>query len=144
MSTLHVICKLGEAEYALSADDVYQMETYSGATPVPGASTYVAGIIQVRQKIVPVLDLRARFGMEVIPPTAESRVVVLSISDRLVGILVDSAREVQNIEADQFKAPPDIVTQQSNGFIKSIVAIKDRIILLIDPLKVIGEELTHV
>jgi purine-binding chemotaxis protein CheW len=144
MSDLHVIFKIGEAEYAVSADEVFQMETYSGATPVPGSSGYVAGLIQVRQQIIPALDVRARFGLPVLAPTLESRVVVLKLAERLVGIIVDSAREVRNITPDQLRAPPEIVTKQSDGFVKSIIQIKDRIIMLLDTLKVVGEEISHV
>jgi purine-binding chemotaxis protein CheW len=144
MSALHVICKIGDSEYALPADEVYQMETYSGATPVPGAPSYVAGLVQVRQQIIPVLDVRARFGLELQAPTLESRVIVLRLKERLVGILVDSAREVQNIAPELFQPPPDIIQMQAAGFVKSIVQLKNRIIMLLDSEKVIGEGVSHV
>jgi purine-binding chemotaxis protein CheW len=139
-----VICKVGDSEYALSADDVYQMESYSGATPVPGAPSYVAGLVQIRGQIIPLLDVRLRFGLEPKSPTIESRIVVLKLQDRLVGILFDSAREVQNILPEQFRAPPGIVAKRSEGFVKSIAQLKDRIIMLLDSEKVIGEGVAHV
>ncbi len=140
MSTLHVICKIGESEYAIPASEVYQMETYSGATPVPGAPSYVAGLVQIRQKIIPVLNARERFGLPAKPTDLETRVVVLKLSERLVGILVDSAREVQNISPDLFKAPPEIIVKQSEGFVKAVANFKERIIMLMDTLKIVGEE----
>ena len=161
MSTLHVICKIGDSEYAIAGDDVFQMETYSGATPVPGAPAYVVGLVQVRQRIIPVLDLRLRFGFEPIPRTLESRVIVLSVGstgarsnrgdanagvnsgERLIGILVDSAREVQNIATEQFLPPPELIAQQSSGFVKSVVQLKNRIIMLLDSEKVVGEGGLH-
>jgi purine-binding chemotaxis protein CheW len=144
MSSLHVICKIDQSEYAIPADEVYQMETYTGATPVPGAPNYVAGLVQIRQQIIPVLDVRTRFGLPSQVATLESRVVVLKIAERLVGIIVDSAREVQNISADQFRAPPDIVAKQSAGFVKSVAQLKNRIIMLLDSEKVIGEGIANV
>ncbi len=143
MSSLYVICKVGDSEYAVPADNVFQMEAYSGATPVPGAPTYVAGLIQVRGQIIPVLDLRVRFGLESLKPTLDSRVVVMIFGERLVGILVDSAREVQNISAEQFKTPPGVVAVQSAGYIKSVAQLKNRIIMLLDSEKVIGKEISH-
>lgn len=143
MNSLHVICKVAETEYAIPADDVFQMEAYSGATPVPGAPSYVAGLVQVRGQIVPVLNLRVRFGLEAVEPTLESRIVVMKLGERLIGILVDSAREVQNISLEQFKAPPGVVAMQSAGFVKSVAQLKNRIIMLLDSEKVIGEEMTH-
>lgn len=143
MSALHVICRVGESEYAVPADEVHQMETYGGATPVPGAPPYIAGLVQVRQQIIPVLDLRARFGLPPAEPTLQSRVVVLRLGARLVGLLVDSAREVQNIAPEQFKAPAEVISAKSTGFVKSVAQLKERIIILLDTGKVIGEEVVN-
>lgn len=140
MSTLHVICKIDTSEYAIPADTVYQMEAYSGVTPVPGSLPYVAGLVQVRQQIIPVIDVRVRFGLPAVEPTLDSRVVVLSFGERLVGVLVDSAREVQNFSPDQFRPPPEVIEKHSGGFVKSVVQLKNRIIMLLDSKKVIGEE----
>lgn len=144
MSNLHVICKIADAEYAIPANFVFQMETYSGATAIPGSPSYVEGLVQIRQQIIGILNMRLRMGLPDITPTLESRVIVLKIGERLVGLLVDSAREVKNILPEEFKEAPEIVTKQSAGFVKSIVQIKDRIIILLDAGKVIGEEGTHV
>lgn len=140
MSLLHVICKVADSEYAIPADEVYQMEAYSAATPVPGAPHYVAGLVQVRQRIIPVIDMRARFGLPAQAPTLQSRVVVLTLADRLVGVIVDSAREVQNIAPEQFSPPPEVVARQSAGFVKAVAQLKDRIIMLLDAAKTVGEE----
>ena len=63
MSTLHVGFRVGNAEYAINADDVLHLETFSEATHVPGAPSFVAGLVQVRGKLVPIVDLRTRFGI---------------------------------------------------------------------------------
>lgn len=144
MSNLHVICKVAASEYAVPADEVYQMDTYAGATRVPGSSDFMVGLVQIRQKIIPVLDVRTRFGLPAIEPTLDTRVVVLKQQDRLVGMIVDSAREVQNILPEQFKEPPEIVAKQSAGFVKGIAQIKERIIMLLDTSKVTHEENSHV
>lgn len=144
MSTLFVICKIGESEYAVPADDVFQLETYTSATPVPGAPSYVVGLVQIRQKVIPLLDLRIRFGLKPVEPSLESRIIVLSLGQRLVGILVDSAREVQTISPERFREPPEIVAKQSTGFVKSIAQLKNRIIMLMDTQKLVSEEVSHV
>jgi purine-binding chemotaxis protein CheW len=94
VSDLHVLCKIADAEYVLPAADVLQMESFAGATKVPGAAAPVAGLVQIRGRVVPVLDLRLVFGFERIEPTIDSRVVVMQKDGRTVGLLVDSAREV--------------------------------------------------
>ena len=143
MNTLHVICRVAGAEYAIAAESVAQMESFTGATPVPGAPSYVAGLVQVRGRVIPVVDLRARFGLDPAAPTLDSRVVVLEQLGRVVGFLVDSAREVQNIAPEQFHPPPEVVTRQSGGFVRAVAQLSERIIMLLDPTKVIGEEAIH-
>jgi purine-binding chemotaxis protein CheW len=143
MSDLHVLCKIADAEYVLPAADVVQMESFSGATKVPGAAGEVAGLIQIRGRVVPVMDLRVVFGFEPIPPTIDSRVVVMKQGERTVGLLVDSAREVMKIPAEDFKPPPPVVARQTDGLVKAVAQTGSRLLMLIDFGKVIGEEQPH-
>jgi purine-binding chemotaxis protein CheW len=78
VSDLHVLCRVADADYVVAAADVLQMESFSGATRVPGAAAEVAGLVQIRGRVVPVLDLRVLFGFPAIEPTLDSRVVVMS------------------------------------------------------------------
>ncbi len=137
---LYVIFKVGDAEYALAADAIFQMESFNGATPVPGAPPFVIGIVHVRGRIVPLVDLRLRFGLVPGPPVLENRIVVGLCRERLVGLLVDSGREVLKIASAQFQPPPRILDDQSGGFIKAVAQIGTRVIMLVDFAKVIGEE----
>ena len=143
MSELHVLFRVGTAEYAVPALDVAQMESYSGATPIPGAAAHVAGMIQVRGQVVPVVDLRVRFGLAPVPSTLDSRVVIARIGDRRVGLLVDAAREVVGISPDQTKPPPPMVVTQSAGLVRAIAHLGTRIVMLVDIPRIIGEEPLH-
>lgn len=143
MSTLHVLCKIADAEYVVPAADVVQMESFSGATKVPGAAAQIAGLIQIRGRVVPVLDLRVLFGFARIEPTIDSRVVVMKGGDRTVGLLVDSAREVLKIPLEDFQPPPPVVAQQTDGMVKAVVQAGSRLLMLIDFKRVIGEEQEH-
>ena len=140
MSTLHVVFKVAGAEYALAASDVLQMDSYSGATRVPGSRPYVAGIVQIRGAGVPVVDLRMRFGLPPIERTLDSRVVVGKHGDRPVGLIVDSAREVLKLEAEQLQAPPEMVLREARGLVKAVAQVGSRLVMLLDFSKVIGEE----
>jgi purine-binding chemotaxis protein CheW len=144
VSELHVLCKIADVEYVLPADDVLQMESFAGATKVPGAAAQVAGLVQIRGRVVPVLDMRVVFGLETIPPTIDSRVVVMKRGERTVGLLVDSAREVLKIPAADFHPPPPVVAQQTDGLVKAVAQTGNRLLMLIDFTKVIGEEREHV
>ena len=140
---LHIVFKVAGAEYAIPADLVLQMESFTGATRVPGAPAYVAGIVQIRGKVIPVVDLRLRFGLPTLETTLDSRIVVGKDGDRAVGLLVDSAREVLKIRPDEISDPPSMVTDQAEGFVKAVARPGKRLLMLIDFQKVIGEEKLH-
>ena len=142
MNGLYVLFKVADAEYALPAADVLHMESYTGATRVPGSPDYVAGLVQVRRRVIPVVDLRLRFGLPAIEPTLDSRVVVVQDGERAVALLADSAREVKHIAADEFHTPPELITQQSAGYVTKVARAGARLLLLIDFHKVIGEEMS--
>jgi purine-binding chemotaxis protein CheW len=137
---LHVLFRVGDSDYVLPAGDVLQMESYEGATTVPGTASYVAGLVQVRGRVVPVVDLRARFGLPAATPTIDTRVVVVQSAERTVGLLVDCAREVVELAPDALKPPPAVVANAGNGFVKAVAQSGKRLVMLIDFAKVIGEE----
>ena len=140
MSALYVAFKVGGAEYALPAGDVVQMESFTSATKVPGTKSYVAGVIQIRGKVVPLVDLRERFGLPPIERGLDARVVVGSHKGRTVALLVDSAREVVKLEPSQLQAPPEMVSHEASGLLKAIAQVGTRMLLVLDFSKVIGEE----
>lgn len=138
MSELHVLFKVADAEYVVPANEVLHMESFTGATRVPGTPDYVAGLVQIRQRVVPVVDLRARFGL---PPGTlglEARVVVVEHEGRVVGLLADSAREVLRIPEEALRAPPEVVANRAQGFVRGIAQAGGRLVMVIDIAKVIG------
>jgi purine-binding chemotaxis protein CheW len=137
---LHVVFKVGDADYMLAASTVLQMESYTGATPVPGTPPYVAGIVQVRGKVVPVVDLRVRFGGAAMPVVLDNRIIVGQHGDRVVALLVDAAREVVALKPSQLEPPPPIVARQARGFVSAVAKVGERLVMLVDFAKVIGEE----
>ncbi len=140
MSSLHIMFRVADATYVVAADDVVVMESFEGATRVPGAAEHVAGLVQIRGAVVPVVDLRARFRLPPAEPTLDTRVVVVQAGARRVGLLVDSARDVVRIAADAFQPPPAAIRRQASGFVKAVAQVAGRLVMLIDHLQVVGEE----
>lgn len=141
MTSLHVAFRVGTAEYVLPAAQVLHLESFETATHVPGAPAYVAGLVQVRGRVVPVVDLRKRFGL---PPTDHAlahRVVVVQLGARVAGLLVDSAREVVHLDEASFQDAPELIKQQAHGFVKGVVTVGGRLFLIVDVPRLIGEEL---
>jgi purine-binding chemotaxis protein CheW len=143
MSNLYVLFRVEHAEYVLSSSDVLHMESFTGATHVPGTPAYVSGLAQIRRRVVPVVDLRLRFGLPAVEPTIDSRVIVVQCGERQVGLLVDSAREVARLDADQFRPPPELVVQQAAGYVTSVAQHGARLLMLVDFRKIIGEDIPH-
>ncbi len=137
---LYVVFKVGDAEYAVESASVLQMEAFTGATAVPGTAAFIAGVMPVRGRVVPVIDLRVRFGLEAAPRTLDSRVVVGQLGDRAVALLADSAREVLRIPGSELKPPPPMALGLSGGYVKAIAHVGGRLIMLLDFARVIGEE----
>ena len=140
MSKLFVLFRVADAEYVLPASDVLHMESYEGATRVPGAPDHVAGLMQIRRRVIPVIDLRRRFGLPAVELTLDSRVVVVQSGERAVGLLADSAREVKHIASEDFRPPPELIVEQSSGYVTMVAQAGARMLMLIDFHKVIGEE----
>ncbi len=141
---LHVVFKVGGSEYLLPTETVVQIESFTGATIVPGAPEFVAGIVQIRGRVVPVIDMRRRFQQASAEPTLDSRIVVGQRGERLVGLLVDAAREVLKVPPSELKPPPRLLEDDSAGFVKAVAQVGPRLLMLIDFAKVIGEEIVDV
>jgi purine-binding chemotaxis protein CheW len=137
---LHVLFKVADTNYVVAASNVLHMESFTGATKVPGTEQHVVGVMQIRQRVVPIVDLRTRFGLPATTPTLDSRVVVVQCVERVVGLLVDSAREVVELSTEAFSAPPEVISQRAQGFVTALAQTGKRMVMLIDLPKVIGEE----
>ena len=138
--TLHVVFSVGGVEYALPVALVLQMETFSGATRVPGTPDYVIGVVTVRGRVVPVVDVRLRFGLPAVPPTLDTRIIVTQVGERVVALCVDSAREVLALDPAAQQSAPELVSDRSSGLVHGMHARDKRLLLLLDLPKVLGEE----
>ena len=140
MSDLYVVFSVAAAEYAIPAAAVVQLESFAGATPVPGTLPHVAGIIQVRGQVIPVIDVRRLFGYPAAETTLDTRVIVTEQSGRQVGLLVDKSREVLRIDGASVQTTPGLVEESSRGFFAGVVQLGQRLLMLLDLRKVVGEE----
>ena len=143
MKALFVVFRVGNAEYLMPASSVLELESFTGATQVPGAPAYLSGLLNVRGRVVPAIDLRARFGLPSVEPTIDTRIVVGQVGSRVVGLVVDAAREVVALAGEAFQPPPEVIADQTQGFVQAIAEAGQRLMMLLDFPKVIGEESTH-
>ncbi len=137
--TLHVVFAIADVEYALPVASVLQMESFTGATAVPGAPAYVLGIVTVRGRVLPVVDLRRRVGLPPSAPTPDTRIIVTELEGRVVALCVDRAREVIDLDAAARQPAPDLVNERSAGLVHGMHAVGKRLLLLLDLPRVLSE-----
>ena len=128
----YVLFTLAGTAYAVSSRDVQRMEMVEHVTPVPNAPPFVDGVVFSRGKVVPAVNLRRRFGFDRADYDLKTRLLVVAHADRLVGLLVDSAREFVTIPAEAVQPPPDAMAGTSGRYLRGIADVGGRIILILD------------
>lgn len=119
--------------YAVRSRDVHHMEMIEHVTRVPNAPPFVDGVVFSRGQVVPVLNLRARFGFERAPYTLRTRLVVVQTAGgRIVGLIADDAREFVAIPAGAIQPPHDTLAGLSGRYLDGIASIGDRMILVLN------------
>lgn len=143
MNGLYIVFRVANADYALSAAQVLQLESFNGATAVPGTLPHVIGIVQVRGRIVPVIDLRLLFGEPAVDANLDTRIIVVELGERTVALRVDSSREVLKLDAGQVQQPPAVMNERSRGFVHAVARVENRLLMILNLEKVLGEEQLH-
>ena len=128
----YVLCELAGTTYALRSDDIEQLEMVGHLTPVPNAPAFVDGVTSVRGRVIPAVNLRARFGFERVPHDLRSRLVVVRAAGRAVGLIVDNAREFAAISAEQIQPPPEGLADLSGQYLRGMAHLGDRLVLVLD------------
>ncbi|MBE0450168.1 MAG: chemotaxis protein CheW [Clostridia bacterium] len=135
-----VTFRLNQEFYGIDINNVENIEKVLPITRIPYTLNYVNGVINLRGIIVPVVDLRARFGLTPKPASDESRIIIVNVDDLKIGMLVDSSSEVLQISTDEIDDAPNVRKDVDNEFIKNIGKKNGRIIMLIDLYKVLNIE----
>ena len=135
-----VVFDLASEHYGVDISDVREIIRMQNITKVPGATSYVEGIINLRGKVLPVLDLRKRLGLKVAEQTEESRIVVIDITDGEVGVIVDAVTEVLRVPNSSIEPPSSMVTQGNSDYLRGIAKLTDRLIILLDLNKLLSSK----
>ncbi len=133
MSETYVLFELAGTTYGLRTRDVQHMEMLDHITPVPNTSPAVEGVVFSRGQVIPALNLRVRFGFPREPHTMRSRLIIVQVQQRLVGLIVDAAREFSAIPDEAIRPIQEAVTGMEGNYLKGIATLGDRLVLLLDP-----------
>ncbi len=131
---------IAEEEFGINIMVVKEIIRMIDITRVPNTHNYVHGVINLRGKVVPIIDLRKRLGMPSKDISSETRIIVIELDSNMIGFIVDQVNEVININALITEESPKLSTNINSDFIKSIAKLKDRLLILLDLEKIIIED----
>ncbi len=138
-SKQYVVFKLGKEQYGFDVSIVREIDNMEEIAKVHRSASYIEGVINMRGKLLTVVNLRKRFDMEPLPPgAATQRIVVVDAPDAPVGFIVDEVVEVARIGKESIEKAPAYVTSGIEAqYVTGIAKHEDKLITLIDPLKVL-------
>jgi purine-binding chemotaxis protein CheW len=135
-----VLFELAGTTYGIRSSEVRQLEMIEHITPVPNASDTVEGVVFSRGQVIPAVSLRTRFGFEKTPYDLRSRLIVVTVGERNIGLIVDSAREFKRIPAELISPPPEGLEKLSGRYLEAVANMGETTILLIDLAEVVKTE----
>ena len=136
---------LSGEEYGVDILQVQEVKSWIATTPIPGTPDYILGVINLRGTIVPVVDLRIRFGADSVKFNDETVIIVVrvncAVGNRTVGMVADAISEVYDLNSEDMKPPPDFGTTVSINYVRSLVSMPNGVVILLDVDKLISESI---
>ena len=130
---------IGEEEFGVEILRVQEINRMMDVTRVPNAPEFVEGVINLRGKVIPVVDLRRRFGMESKQHDKNTRIIVVELAGKVVGFVVDAVREVLRIPRGVTEPPPALGGSTKDDYITAVGKLDDRLLILLDLEKVLSD-----
>lgn len=138
-----VIFQLKDEEYGVDVQQVQSIERMLHITRVPKMPDFVKGVINLRGVVTPIIDLKERFSIETTDYTESTRIIIVQVEDKEVGLIVDSANDVIDIPTDKIEQPPEVVGRIESDYIRGVAKLEERLLILLNLNKVLNsEELT--
>jgi purine-binding chemotaxis protein CheW len=134
-----ILFELGKTTYGIHSRFVQQLEMIEEITPVPNALPFVEGVVLSRGQVIPVINLRIRFGFEKIPHDSRTRLIVINVNNRTIGLVVDTAREFVSIPAETIQPPPEKISGLSGKYLQSIAMLgEERLVLILEVQEILS------
>jgi purine-binding chemotaxis protein CheW len=135
-----VTFQLSDETYGIRVLKVQEVQRYSEISPIPGAPSYVLGIINLRGSVISVLNTREKFGLPDAEPTDDTRIVILESGKQVVGIMVDCVAEVVSLATRDTDEAPNVGNDDSAKFIDGVSNKDGKLVILLDSDKILNEE----
>ncbi|MBN2216410.1 MAG: chemotaxis protein CheW [Pirellulales bacterium] len=132
--------RLANEEYGIEITKVQEIILPGDITRVPQTPDYIKGLINLRNMVIPIIDLRLRFGLPEAEQTADNRIMVINTRGKTVGMVVDAVSEVLRIAKDQIAPPPPTVAGLGREYLTGLVRLEHRLLILLDVDCLLSEE----
>lgn len=135
-----IVFSLAHEQYGVEVDKVKTIERMQPLTRVPKTPAFVKGVINLRGVVVPVIDLRGRFNLPEADYTDNSRIIIVAVKDLEVGMIVDTANDVVDVDSDAIEEPPEIVGGIRAKYLRGLAKLKDdRLLVLLNLEEVLNK-----
>lgn len=134
--------KLGHETYGIQINKVREILTYPIVTPIPDASRWVKGVINLRGEVAPVIDLRVRFNIDN-DPIYTSRTIVIAVKtmdNRMIGLVVDEVSDMENVDLDRLYPAPDMGASIAPEYLKGLFKKEEKMIVILDIDRILDKE----
>src|SRR5690348_9938466 len=135
-----VVFQLGAELYGVEISRVHEIIRLQAVTRIPHAPTFVEGVINLRGKVISVINLRRRFGLPAADDTRAGRIVVVDINDQVIGMVVDGVSEVLRVSTATIEPPSPAVSGIDSEYLQGIVKLPERLVILLDLDRVLSRE----
>ncbi len=140
LSRQFVTFTLAEETFGVDTDRIQEIIGYRSFTKIPEQPRYMPGVLNLRGSVVPVVDLRLKFNLEPRPYDRYTVILIIKISERTVGLVVDAVSDVISLKPEQMQPPPQVSKKPHYAFIQAVARMDDQFIIILDVEKVLSED----
>ena len=134
-----VVCQLGQESYGIDISSVYEIIRFQECTAVPASPPFVDGVINLRGRIIPVMDMASRFGRTRSETSKSTRIIVAGTNGMRVGLVVDAVTEVLMVSEDAVEPTPEVASCCDAAYIRGIAKLGDELVILLNLGALFGE-----
>lgn len=127
-------------EFAIPILSVQEINRMMQITRVPQSPEFIEGVINLRGKIIPVMDLRKRFGIDALEDSSDARIIVVEVASRVIGFTVDRVNEVLRIDGGIVESPPAMVSGIDSDYVEGVGKLEDRLLILLNLERLFSDE----
>lgn len=135
-----IVFRLKNEEYGVEVKQIKSIERMEHITRVPNTPPFVKGVINLRGVVIPIIDLRKRFGLDQNDYNDSTRIIIVNVDDMEVGLIVDAANDVIDIPVEAIEPPPKVVGTVESVYLRGVAKLSERLLILLNLDKVLNPE----